>query len=65
LSCTPSQVLRASRTPSRLRATSAVRPYTHGLCPTWLPGRASPVPPCSLPTCRRLRPRGGPAPVPV
>jgi hypothetical protein len=65
LSCAPSQVLLASRTPSRLRATSAVRPYTPGLRPTWLPGRVSPVPHCSVPTCHRLRPRGGPAPVPV
>lgn len=61
LSCTPSSVLWTSRTPSRLRAISAIRPYTHGLCPTWLPGRVSPVPPCSFPTCHRLRPRGGPA----
>ena len=65
LSCTPSQVLRTSRTPSRLRALSAIRPYTPGLCPTWLPARASPVPRCSVPTCHRLRPRGGPASVPV
>jgi len=65
LSCTPSSVLRTSRTPSWLRAISAVRPYTHGLCPTRPPGRASPVPRCSVPTCRRLRPRGGPAFVPV
>ena len=64
LSCAPSQVLRTSRTPSWLRAFSAIRLYTPGLCPTWLPGRVSPVPPCSVPTCRRLRPRGGPAPVP-
>ena len=49
LSCTPSSVLRTSRTPSRLRATSAFRPYTPGLCPTWLPGRVSPVPRCSVP----------------
>ena len=41
------------------------RPYTHGLCPTRLPGRVSPVPHCSFPTCHRLRPRGGPASVPV
>src|SRR5579863_4678710 len=65
LSCTPSPVLRTSRTPSQLRATSAIRPYTPGLCPTRLPGRASPVPSCSVPTCRRLRPRRGPASVPV
>jgi hypothetical protein len=65
LSCTPSLVLRTSRTPSRLRAFSAFRPYTHGLCPTRLPGRASPVPHCSVPTCHRLRPRGGPAFVPI
>ena len=65
LSCTPSQVVLAPRTPSRLRATSAFRPYTHGPCPTRLPGRVSPVPCCSFPTCHRLRPRGGPAFVPV
>ena len=35
LSCAPSLVLRAPRTPSRLRALSAIRPYTPGLCPTW------------------------------
>ena len=64
LSCTPSSVLRTSRTPSRLRALSAIRPYTPGLCPTRLPGRVSPVPRCSVPTCHRLRPRGGPASVP-
>jgi hypothetical protein len=63
--CAPSLVLRASRTPSWLRAISAIRPYTPGLCPTRLPGRVSPVPRCSVPTCRRLRPRGGPALVPV
>ncbi len=40
LSCTPSSVLRASRTPSRLRATSAIRPYTPGLCPTSLDSHA-------------------------
>ena len=34
LSCAPSQVLRASRTPSRLRAISALRPYTPDLCLT-------------------------------
>jgi len=34
LSCAPSLVLRAPRTPSRLRAISAVRPYTPGLCLT-------------------------------
>jgi hypothetical protein len=33
--------------------------------PDWLPGRVSPVPHCSFPTCRRLRPRRGPAFVPV
>jgi hypothetical protein len=65
LSCTPSLVLWASRTPSWLRAISAVRPYTPGLCLTRLPGRVSPVPRCSVPTCHRLRPRGGPASVPV
>src|SRR5260370_13895032 len=27
--------LRTPRTPSRLRKTSAFRPYTHGLCPTF------------------------------
>jgi hypothetical protein len=63
--CTPSLVLRSARTPSWLRATSAVRPYTPDLCSTRLPGKASPVPRCSLPTCRRPRPRGGPASVPV
>jgi hypothetical protein len=60
LSCTPSLVLLAFRTPSRLRALSAFRPYTPGLCPTRPPGRVSPVPRCSVPTCRRLRPRRGP-----
>jgi len=65
LSCAPSSVLRASRTPSRLRALSAFRPYTPGLCPTRLPGRVSPVPLCSVPMCHRLRPRGGPAFLPV
>jgi len=64
LSCAPSPVLRASRTPSQLRTLSAIRLYTHGVCPTWLPGRVSPVPRCSVPACRRLRPRRGPAPVP-
>jgi hypothetical protein len=63
--CAPSPVLRTPRTSSRLRATSAIRPYTPGLCPTWLPGRISPVPRYSVPTCHRLRPRRGPAPVPV
>jgi hypothetical protein len=48
------------RTPSWLRATSAFRLYTHGLCLTRLPGRVSPVPHCSFPTCHRLRPQGGP-----
>jgi len=33
--------------------------------PDRLPGRVSPVPRCSVPTCHRLRPRGGPASVPV
>src|ERR1700674_2522186 len=65
LSCTPSQVLRAPRTPSRLRAPSAVRPYTRGLCLTGLPGRVSPVPRSSLETCHRPLPRRGPAVVPV
>jgi len=59
------RTLWASRTPSRLRAISAIRPYTPGLYPTRLPGRASPVPRCSFPTCHRLRPRGGPASVPI
>ncbi len=54
------RTLRTSRTPSRLRAISAIRPYTRDLCPTWLPGRVSPVPHCSVPTCHRLRPRRGP-----
>src|SRR5689334_12458960 len=58
------QVLRTSRTPSRLRALSAFRPYMLGLCPTRLPGRVSPVPRCSVPTCRRRRPRGAPTSVP-
>jgi hypothetical protein len=65
LSCTPSSVLWTPRTPSRLRALSALRPYTSGLCPTRLPGRASPVPRYSVPACRRLRPRGVPISVPV
>src|SRR5262249_32293697 len=59
--CAAQRTLRAPRTPSRLRALSAFRPYTLGLCLTRLPGRVSPVPHCSFPTCRRLRPRGGPA----
>jgi hypothetical protein len=59
------RTLRTPRTPSRLRETSAVRPYTHGLCPTRLPGRVSPVPRCSFPTCHRSKPRGGPASHPV
>ena len=42
-----------------------LRPYTLGLCLTRLPGRVSPVPHYSFPTCRRLRPRGDPAFVPV
>ena len=58
------RTLWTSRTPSRLRATSAIRPYTLGLCPTRLPGRVSPVPHCSVPTCHRLRPRRGPASLP-
>src|SRR5208283_2224877 len=49
LSCTLSSVLRTSRTPSWLRAFSAIRLYALGLCPTWLPGRVSPVPHCSFP----------------
>ena len=65
LSCTPSLVLRTPRTPSQLRSTSTFRPYTHGLCLTRLPGRVSPVPHSSLETCRRPRPRKGPAVVPV
>jgi hypothetical protein len=65
LCCAPSSVLWTSRTPSRLRAISAFRPYSPGLCPTRLPGRVSPVPHRSLPTCRRLRPRGGPTSDPV
>ena len=48
------RTLRTPRTPSRLRKTSF-----------WLPGRVSPVPPCSVQTCHRLRPRGGPAFHPV
>ena len=59
------RTLRTPRTPSRLRETSAVRSYTHGLCPTRLPGRVSPVPRCSFPTCHRSKPRGGPASHPV
>src|SRR5947208_1964885 len=55
----------ADRFTSRLRAISAIRPYTLGLCLTWLPGRISPVPHCSVPTCHRLRPRRGPTFVPV
>lgn len=66
LSCAASQVLRTPRTPCWLRRISACRLYTHGLCltllPLRLPGRVSPVPRCSFPTCHRLRPRGGPAP---
>jgi hypothetical protein len=54
LSCTSCSVLRASRSPSWLRAISAIQPFTPGLCLTRLPSRASPVPPCSFPTCRRL-----------
>jgi len=65
LSCMPSPVLRTSRTPSWLRAPTAIRPYTRSLCPTWLPGRVSPVPHRSVPTCRRLRPRGGPTLAPI
>src|SRR5215472_3081676 len=63
--CAPSPVLRTPRTSSRLRAISALRPYTPGLRPTRLPGRISPVPCCSVPSCRRPVPRRGPAPVPV
>src|SRR5580658_7726251 len=65
LCCTPSPVLRTPRTPSRLRAFSTFRPYTPGLCPTWLPGRVSPVPYGSLETCHRPLPRKGPALHPV
>jgi len=65
LSCAPSLVVWTPRTPSWLRATSAIRPYMPGLCPTRLPGRASPVTRCSVPTCHRLRPRGGPAFLPA
>jgi hypothetical protein len=65
LSCAPSQVLLASRTPSWRRALSAFRPYTPGPCLTKLPGRVSPVPCCSVPMCRGPRPRRGPASVPV
>src|SRR5215472_6995661 len=35
-----------------------LRPYTLGLYLTRLPDRVSPVPHCSFPACRRLRPRG-------
>src|ERR1700757_3001775 len=63
--CTPSSVLRTSRTPSRLRSLSAVQPYTFGLRLTRLPGRVSPVPHCSFPACRRPLPRGGPSSIPV
>jgi len=68
LSCAPSRVLRTSRSPSRLRALSAVRPYTPGLCPTWC--QVGPllfalffpnVPPGPEGTPTRR----GPAPVPV
>src|ERR1700684_2008890 len=65
LCCTRSSVLRTPRTPSRLRALSAFRLYMHGLCPTWLPGRVSPVPRSSLETCHRPIPRKGPAFHPV
>ena len=69
LSCAPSSVLRIPRTPSRLRSTSAFRPYTSGLRLTLLllalPGRVSPVPRSSLETCHRPLPRKGPAVVPV
>jgi len=65
LSCTPSQVVRAPRTPSWLPTPSAFQPYMLGLCLTRLPGRVSPVPCCSFPTCRRLRPRGDPTSAPV
>src|SRR5579864_7822738 len=49
----------------RLRALSAFRPYTPGLCLTWPPGRVSPVPRSSLETCHRPLPRKGPAVAPV
>ena len=65
LCCTPSSVLRTPRTPSRLRSLSAVQPYTFGLGLTRLPGRVSPVPRCSFPTCRRPLPRRGPSSIPV
>ena len=65
LSCAPSSVLRAPRTPSWLRSTSAFRLYTSGLCLTRLPGRVSPVPHSSLETYHRPLPRKGPTVVPV
>ena len=65
LCCTPSSVLRTPRTPSRLRSLSAVQPDTFGLGLTRLPGRVSPVPRCSFPTCRRPLPRRGPSSIPV
>ena len=65
LSCAPSPVLRTPRTPFRLRTISAFRLYTHGLCPTRLPARVSPVPLPSFETCHRPLPRRGPATVPV
>ena len=65
LSCAPSPVLRTSRTPSRLRSLSAVRLYTRGLCPTWPPGRVSPVPPSLFRNVPSPIPRRGPAAAPV
>ena len=65
LCCTPSSLLRTSRTPSQLRSLSAVQPYTFGLRLTRLPGRVSPVPHCSFPACRRPLPRRGPSSIPV
>ena len=63
--CTPSSVLRTPRTPSRLRPLSAVRLYTRGLCPTWLPGRVSPVPLSFSRNVPSPIPRRGPAAAPV
>jgi hypothetical protein len=63
LSCAPSQVLRASRSlPPGDFSPPAL--CTRSL-PDRLPSRVSLVPRCSVPTCRRLQPRGGPASVPV
>src|SRR5215469_7703045 len=45
--------------------TFSLRPYMLGLCPTRLPGRVSPVPYCSVSTCRRLGPRRVPTSVPA